>query len=175
MIDDDPEAFGALFELHGRRIYNYCFRRTGDWATAQDLTSIVFLECWRRRKAAPDDLLPWLYGIATNVCRRQWRSLARYRMALRRLPPPDRSPGFDDEALDRLEDERRMQWVLAVLSELPRREQDVLALCLWAELSYDEAAAALEIPVGTVRSRLARARSRLERRLAQEELVNDAP
>jgi RNA polymerase sigma factor (sigma-70 family) len=176
---DDADAFGALFECHGRRIYNYCFRRTGDWAAAEDLTSVVFLECWRCREAAPggDELLPWLFGIATNVCRRQWRSLARHRAAMRRLPPPAETPGFADEAVERMEDERRMREVLAVVSQLPRREQDVLALCVWAELSYAEAATALEIPIGTVRSRLARARARLEgglERVLDEEVANDA-
>jgi RNA polymerase sigma factor (sigma-70 family) len=176
---DDADAFGELFECHARRIYNYCFRRTGDWALAEDLTSVVFLECWRRRAVAPegDDLIPWLFGIATNVCRRQWRSLARHRAALKRLPPAEEAPGFADEMVERLDDERRMRAVLEAVSQLPRREQDVLALCAWAELTYAEAAAALGVPVGTVRSRLARARARLEGsldRVREEEVANDA-
>ena len=164
----DPEAFGALFQRHSRAIYNYCFRRTGDWARAQDLTSVVFLECWRRRDIdlAEDKVLPWLFGIATNVCRTQRRSVARHRAALRRLPPPDPEPEFADETLDRLEDEHRMRTLLAFVSRLPKREQDVLALCVWADLSYADAATALQIPVGTVRSRLARARSRLRAEVA---------
>ena len=164
----DPEAFGALFQRHSRAIYNYCFRRTGDWARAQDLTSVVFLECWRRRDIdlAEDKVLPWLFGIATNVCRTQRRSVARHRAALRRLPPPDPEPEFADETLDRLEDEERMRVLLAFVARLPKHEQDVLALCVWAELSYEEAATALRIPVGTVRSRLARARARLRAQVA---------
>src|SRR5712691_3358610 len=106
----DADAFGLLFERHARGVYNYCFRRTGDWARAQDLTSVVFLECWRRRGIAleRDKVLPWLLGIATNVCRTERRSLARHRAALGRLPPPDRAFEFTDDALDRLEDERCM-------------------------------------------------------------------
>ena len=53
-----------------------------------------------------------------------------------------------------------MQTVLRAIAKLPRREQDVLALCAWAKLSYEEAAVALGVPVGTVRSRLSRARAR---------------
>jgi RNA polymerase sigma factor (sigma-70 family) len=71
---------------------------------------------------------------------------------------------------------RRMRSVLRSLAGLPKREQDVLALCAWADLSYEEAAIALALPVGTVRSRLSRARARM-RELACEtghEVVNEA-
>ncbi len=69
--DGDADAFGLLFERHATAIYNFCFRRIGDWAAAEDLLSIVFLEAWRRRdkELPPDKVLPWLYGIATNVVR----------------------------------------------------------------------------------------------------------
>jgi RNA polymerase sigma factor (sigma-70 family) len=166
----DADSFGLLFERHGRRIYNYCFRRTGNWTRAEDLTSVVFLECWRRREVSleGDKVLPWLLGVATNVCRNQRRSLARHQAALKRLPRPESTSDFADDILERLEDEQRMHAVLSVCSRLPRREQDVLALCLWAGLSYEDAAAALRIPVGTVRSRLARARRRLRRELGEE-------
>jgi RNA polymerase sigma-70 factor, ECF subfamily len=166
----DADAFGLLFERHGRSVYNYCFRRTGNWARAEDLTSVVFLECWRRREVSleGDKVLPWLLGVAANVCRNQRRSLARHQAALRRLPPPESTSDFADDILERLEDEQRMRAVLTVFSRLPRRDQDVLALCLWAGLSYEDAAAALRIPVGTVRSRLARARRRLRGELGEE-------
>jgi len=169
----DADAFGLLFERHGRSVYNYCFRRTGNWTRAEDLTSVVFLECWRRRHVSLEGgkALPWLLGIATNVCRNQRRSLARHQAALRRLPLPESTSDFADETLERLEDEQRMRAVLSVVSRLPKREQDVLALCLWCELSYRDAAAALQIPVGTVRSRLARARARLREGLGTEKAV----
>jgi len=159
----DADAFGLLFERHAKAIYNYCFRRTGDWALAEDLLSVVFLEAWRRRKKElePGMVLPWLYGIATNVLRNQWRSQRRYAAALRRVPGARDEPGFADAAESRIDDERRMREVLAVVAKLPRREQDVFALCAWAGLSYEEAATALGVPVGTVRSRLSRARARL--------------
>lgn len=159
----DADAFGLLFDRHARAIYNYCFRRVGDWATAEDLLSIVFLEAWRRRdkQLPPDMVLPWLYGIATNVVRNRRRSERRHAAALRRVPPLEPEQDFAEEAAERADDERRMADALRLLAALPRREQDIVALCAWAELSYDEAAAALGIPVGTVRSRLSRARARL--------------
>jgi RNA polymerase sigma factor (sigma-70 family) len=158
-----PDGFGTLFERHGRAIYNYCFRRTADWAGAEDLTSIVFLEAWRKRgdiRLDGDSMLPWLYGVATNVLRNRNRSLRRYRAALQRLPQEHESD-FAADAAERLDDERQMRHVLAAFRLLPKSDQEVLALCVWSGLSYEQAAVALDLPVGTVRSRLSRARRRL--------------
>jgi RNA polymerase sigma factor (sigma-70 family) len=159
----DAEAFAALFERHSQAIYNVCFRRRANWAVAEDLTSIVFLEAWRRRgKSLPPGMVrAWLHGIATFVVRNRWRTELRYRRALGRLPREAATPDFAADVEARLADESRMAVLLERLRELPTREQDVLALCVWSELTYEEAAIALGIPVGTVRSRLSRARSRL--------------
>jgi RNA polymerase sigma factor (sigma-70 family) len=177
-VEGEPEAFGVLFERHARAVYNYLFRRTADWALAEDLASIVFLEAWRRRAEVElerDLALPWLLGVAMNVLRNRRRSQWRYRAALQRLPR-DRGESFADDVHERIDDERRMRSLLNALAELPKREQDVVALCIWSELSYEDAAAALDLPVGTVRSRLSRARARM-RELAVEsghEVVNEA-
>ncbi len=159
----DRDAFGVLFERYARPIYNYCFRRVGSWATAEDMLSVVFLEAWRRRdkKLPPEKVLPWLYGIATNVMRNQRRSERRYAAALRRLPSIDPEPDFAGRADERIDDEQHAQRALSLIARLPQREQDVFVLCAWMELSYDEAAVALDLRIGTVRSRLSRARARL--------------
>jgi RNA polymerase sigma factor (sigma-70 family) len=159
----DADAFGLLFERHAMAIYNFCFRRVGEWAVAEDLLSIVFLEAWRRRDKEPpsDKVLPWLYGIATNVIRNRRRSERRFSAALRRVPKPDSEPSFDELADARIDDVRQMERVRALVERLPRHEQDVFALCAWSELSYEDAALALDVPIGTVRSRLSRARTRL--------------
>jgi RNA polymerase sigma factor (sigma-70 family) len=161
--DGDAAAFGVLFERHARAVYNFCFRRTADWAVAEDLTSIVFLEAWRRRgevRLKDGRALPWLLGVATNVLRNRRRSERRHRAALERLTL-EHSPDFADDADARLDDERRMRVALRSVSKLPQREREVIALCAWAGLSYEDAAVALGLPVGTVRSRLSRARARL--------------
>jgi RNA polymerase sigma-70 factor (ECF subfamily) len=160
----DSEAFGMLFERHGRTIYNYCFRRVGSWAVAEDLVSIVFLEAWRRvDKPLPSGKeLPWLFGIATNVVRNRRRSERRYAAALRRVSQPSSEPSFADDSNERIDDEKLTGRALALLARLPRREQEVFALCAWSGLSYEDAAVALHIPVGTVRSRVSRARARLQ-------------
>jgi RNA polymerase sigma-70 factor (ECF subfamily) len=159
----DADAFGLLFERHAKAIYNFCFRRTGSWDAGEDLLSIVFLEAWRRRdrELPHDKVLPWLYGIATNVVRNRRRSERRFRKALARVPAPRPETGFESDAEERLDDERRMTDALDLLAELPRHEQEVFVLCAWSGLSYKDAALALELPVGTVRSRLSRARRRL--------------
>ena len=160
----DSEAFGMLFERHARTIYNFCFRRVGDWATAEDLVSIVFLEAWRRLdKPLPNGKeLPWLFGIATNVVRNRRRTERRHAAALKRVPEPSPNPSFADDSDQRVDDEELMGRALGLVARLPRREQEVFALCAWSELSYEDAAIALRIPVGTVRSRLSRARARLQ-------------
>lgn len=164
----DADAFGVLFTHHAREMYNYCFRRTADWAVAEDLTSIVFLEAWRRRdkELMPDKVLPWLYGIANNVVRTRRRSARRYAAALERVGTSPPTPDFSDDLLERLGDQEQMAAALRVVAKLPLRQQDVLALCVWSGLDYEAAAAVLDVPVGTVRSRLSRARSRLRELLA---------
>ena len=163
-LEGSSDAFGALFERHAPSVYNLCFRRTGDWALAEDLTSAVFLETWRKRHKVTlwdGSLRPWLLGVAVNWVRNQGRSLRRYENALKRLPRSANTADFSEELTSRLDDERRMVSILQLVTRLPQREQDVLALCVWSELSYEAAAAALNVPVGTVRSRLARARIRI--------------
>ena len=163
-VAGDAPAFGELFERHARAIYVFAFRRTADWSLAEDITSVVFLEAWRRRgdvRLVHESALPWLYGVATNVLRNTRRSLRRHKAALDRLPL-ETEPDFADGASDRLDDQSRMRVILTAYGALPRREQEVVVLCRWSGLSYEEAAVALNVPIGTVRSRLARARRRLQ-------------
>jgi RNA polymerase sigma factor (sigma-70 family) len=125
--------------------------------------SVVFLEAWRHHdKELPGDaVLPWLYGIATNVVRNRWRSQRRHRAALQRMPAAGDEPDFAPTADARADSDSAVVALLGLLAALPRREQDVFVLCAWSGLTYDEAALALDLPVGTVRSRLSRARARL--------------
>ena len=163
------DLFSVLFERHAKAIYNYCFRQTGSWSVAEDLVSVVFLEAMRRHRTVSlhqDSALPWLYGVATNVCRNSLRSTRRHRAALARIH--DELADTEDPAdrvAARVDDERRMRELREAVKTLPRREQEVLALVAWSGLDYAAAAAALDIPVGTVRSRLSRARARLSAQL----------
>ncbi len=162
-------AFGLLFDRPARAVYNHCFRLTASWSTAEDLTSAVFLQAWRQRgrvRLHGDSCRGWLLAVATNVVRGERRSARRRLALLRRLPPPGTVPDPADEVAGRLDDERRMVEVLAAVRRLPRGQQEAVALCLWAGLSYPEAAAALGVAEGTVRSRVSRARAQLAGLLA---------
>ncbi len=165
----DEEAFGKIFDRHANRIFSYCFQRTADRDTAQDLTSIVFLEAWRRRRDAVfagDLVLAWLYGIALNVLRNQRRSQRRYQSALARLPRGEVQPDFTEEAVARVAAEETMRLIAGLVQVIPERERECLVLCTWQGLTSSEAAVALGVPPETVRSRLHRAHERLRKQLA---------
>ncbi|HEY2310336.1 MAG TPA: RNA polymerase sigma factor, partial [Gaiellaceae bacterium] len=104
---------------------------------------------------------PWLLGVTANLLRNQRRGGRRASTALGRLNAREVQPDHSDETLGRIADEAQMAEVQAVVEQLPEHERDVLALCVWAGLDYEEAAIALGVPVGTVRSRLSRARTHL--------------
>jgi RNA polymerase sigma factor (sigma-70 family) len=160
----EANAFGVLFERHGPAVLQFCFRRTADAVLAEDLTSIVFLEAWRKRgrlELFQESARPWLFGVALNVVRSQYRAQRRHSDALARLPAPAPAEPESDRANARIDAEREMRIVLDTVSKLNRREREVLELCVWAELSPEEAASSLGISVGAVRSRLSRARRRL--------------
>ena len=171
----DAEAFALLFQRHAKAVYNYCFRRTGEWATAEDLTSIVFLEAWRQRgKSLPaDKVRAWLLGIATFALHHRWRAERRHRSALERIRHDREVADLSLDIEDRIDDQGVMQALLAEVRRLPRHYQDVIVLCCWAGLSYEEAAVALGVPVGTVRSRLSRARTRLRELRGSSEPYNE--
>jgi RNA polymerase sigma-70 factor (ECF subfamily) len=171
----DPEVFRELFVEHSRSVYNHAFRLTGTWSAAEDVVSLTFLEAWRLRKrvdAGPDggSLRPWLLGIATNVARNVRRAARRHDGVLARLPRAEPVPDPADEITARIDDRDRLARVGVALTALRGPEREVLALCVWAGLDYTEAARALGVPIGTVRSRLSRARTRLARLAAAGKL-----
>lgn len=161
----DPGAFAELFDEYARSVYNHAFRLTADWATAEDVMAATYLQAWRSRERVTEEggsLRPWLLGIATNEARNHIRSNRRYRRVAAALLASDFTvPDHADEVAGRLDDSRRIAAAIDALARLRRAEREVLTLCLWEGLDYESAAEALGVPVGTVRSRLSRARARL--------------
>ncbi|MFE7775763.1 RNA polymerase sigma factor [Streptomyces sp. NPDC057445] len=170
----ESSAFAELFDSYARAVYNHAFRLTADWSTAEDVMAATFMEAWRLRDRVDPEggsLRPWLLGIATNTARNQYRSNRRYRAAANAAAAAELSvPDHADEVADRVDDRRRLATALTALASLRRPEREVIALCLGEGLDYEAAAEALGIPVGTVASRLSRARKRL-RVLAEADLA----
>ncbi len=160
--------FEALYTAQVGRIYGFLARRVGA-NMAEDLTAQTFVEAWAGRDrfdAARGGPVGWLFGIATNLLRRQRRQEESQLRAFARLGV-EPTETFDEAALvDRIMVREGWRQVAAVLAELSDVDRDILTLAGWAKLSYDEISAALEVPVGTVKSRLSRARTQLARRLA---------
>ena len=164
-VDGDADAFAQLYDRHARAIYNFLYRRTASWSDAEDLTSAVFLQAWRRRSEVVLDresALPWLLRTADYTVRNDWRSKMRYRRALaaaERLPTE--IGDHADEVAGRIDDDERIRAARASLKHLRRQEREIIELCVWAGLDQAAAAVALDVPIGTVKSRLSRARKRL--------------
>ncbi|MFB9553534.1 RNA polymerase sigma factor [Streptomyces roseoviridis] len=173
----DRAAFAEIFDAHARVVYAHAVRTTGDRALAEDVMSLTFLEAWRLRDGLGNEVRnvrAWLLGIATNVMRNTARASRRHREAMSRLPPPEALPDFSDEVVGQMADAQRLAAVARALQRLKRTEREVFTLVVWSDLGYAAAAEALGIPVGTVRSRLSRAREKL-RRLVEAELAVPPP
>jgi RNA polymerase sigma-70 factor (ECF subfamily) len=174
-----PGAFGAIFDRHATVVHRYLIRRVGaDEADA--LVGDVFRIAFERRQHFDPDRAsarPWLYGIATNLVARRQRTEARRLRATARLAAV-RAPTFDPADAVAAAVDAGTLWprVAEALTALPAGERDALLLHAWEGLSYAEVADALDLPVGTVRSRLNRARRRL-RELAgpSGEQLDDQP
>ncbi|ATL83016.1 RNA polymerase sigma factor [Streptomyces malaysiensis subsp. malaysiensis] len=169
----DPDAFRQLFDEYASVVYRHAVRLTGNWAMADDIVSLTFLEAWRLRERlfpGDDSPRPWLLGIATNVTRNTARAARRHQAALARLPPPGPVPDFADEVAQRLADTEELAAAQRALRTMRRGEREVFTLCVWEGLDAATAAEALGVAVGTVRARLSRARKRL-RKLTELELI----
>jgi RNA polymerase sigma factor (sigma-70 family) len=164
----EPDQFAVIFDRHAAEIHRYACRRLGAQAAA-DVLSEVFLAAFRSRlRYWPErsDARPWLYGIASNVISDHLRAIRRDARLRAALPEPRPSELHADEISDRLAAREQAPQLMDALRQLPAADRELVLLIAWAELSYSEAAEALEIPEGTVRSRLHRARAKLRKSLA---------
>lgn len=174
----DPPAFGIIFERHFGSINGYLRRRFDD-ELAKDLTAETFFVAFDRRSRFDQSYAnsrPWLFGIATNLAHNHRR---RERRELRALAATTPEFGRGIEGVEGRVDAERMRGLLAQsLADLTSEEMNVLGLLVWAELNQAEIAEALSIPLGTVKSRLSRARERLRAALGfspQREPVDREP
>ena len=159
----DPEQFAVLFHRHAPAILRYVRRRIGPHA-ADDVVAEAFLVAFRQRDrydADYRDALPWLYGIASNLVGRHWRAEVRQLRLLARTGTDPVAESFADR-IDAVVSAGTAKARLAgALAGLPASQRHALLLVAWGDLTYDQVATATGVPLGTVQSRVSRARKRL--------------
>jgi RNA polymerase sigma factor (sigma-70 family) len=156
----EPEVFATLYDGHAPPLHRYVARRLGD-ENADDVVAETFLIAFRQRHRYDRtrvEALPWLYGIAGNLIARHRRAESRALRAWARSGPDPATPSHADHVAARVT-------AAAALAGLAAKDREVLLLVTWADLSYEQVAAALDIPLGTVRSRLNRARRKVRQAL----------
>jgi len=164
----DPERFAVLVRRHGAAITRYVTRRLGTDA-ADDVAAETFLVAFRQRASYANDgrdCLPWLYGIATRLCHRHWRSETRQLRLLARTGADPVTEPFTERVEARVTASAVKPRLAEALSRLPKAQRDALLLFTWADLTYDQIATATGVQLGTVQSRISRARRRLREQLA---------
>lgn len=163
-----PQAFADVFDAEFPGVYRYIRRRVGE-GRAEDLASETFLVAYRRwdRFDSNKPVRPWLYGIATNLVRHYRRSEVRQLRAYARTGVDPVTTGIEEEAIGHVEGARLGRSLAACLAELRPSDRDILLLRAWADLTDQEIAAAMSLPIGTVKSRLSRVRDRIRGSLEQ--------
>ena len=164
----DPERFAVLVRRHAPAIQRYVTRRIGREA-AEDVAAETFLIAFRQRGYYTDDgrdCLPWLYGIVTRLAHRHWRSETRQLNLLARTGIDPVTEPFTDRVDAEVSANAAKARLAAAVARLPAGQRDALLLLVWADLSYDQIARATGVPMGTVQSRISRARRRLRKQLA---------
>ncbi len=163
----DPEAFEEIFERHFDPLLRYCRHRAGHHV-GEEVAARTMVIAFERRESYDGrnaSARGWLFGIATNLIRHHFRDERVHLLALARLPLDPEI--VDDNDTDRIDAERSRPELAAAIADLAPAERDAFLLAVIAQLSYPEIAGALAIPVGTVRSRINRARRKLRERMSE--------
>jgi RNA polymerase sigma-70 factor (ECF subfamily) len=165
---EEPKAFELVFDRHFGAVHRYLHRRAGR-DLADDLAAETFALAFERRAScrATGTVLPWLYGIATNLLRHRWRAERRQLRALARSGV-DGWAAYEGEAPEWVDGSPPDGALARALAVMRPRERDALLLFALADLSYEEIASALDVPIGTVRTWLHRARLTARRELGTE-------
>lgn len=164
---DSPEAFGELYDRHASIIYRYAARRVGDFV-AEDVTSETFLVAWEQLESydlAREDARPWLFGITTNLLRRHHRAEAKVLRHAARASSREAMADETDRIAAQVDAAVAAGRIAKTLKGMAAIDRETLLLYAWADLTYEGIALAMEVPVGTVRSRLNRARRGLRTQL----------
>jgi RNA polymerase sigma-70 factor (ECF subfamily) len=171
----DPASFAAIYDRYAHEVHRFVLRRLGS-DLADDLTADTFVAAFRhhdRFDSARASARPWLFGIAANLVGKHRRTEVRALRAVARLQADPVSASWEGSVWEDSTDERLVASsagpaLATALAKLSVADRHVLLLIAWADLSYAEVAEALAIPIGTVRSRLSRARRRVRLSLAHD-------
>jgi len=158
----EPEAFGLIYDRHAATLLRFLGRRAGA-KVAEELVGELFRIAFERRKtydASRASALPWLYGIGSNLLLKHRRGEARRLRASARMAAAG-GVAYRRASAAALDARLLFPRVADAIESLPHSEREVLLLFAWEELPYESVAEALELPIGTVRSRLNRARALL--------------
>ncbi|WP_298229314.1 sigma-70 family RNA polymerase sigma factor [Gryllotalpicola sp.] len=169
-------AFAAIFDRHRVRVFRKAYRSIQNAADAEDVVAMVFLEAWKKRddvRFVDGSVLPWLLAMTGYVTLNVERSKRRHGIALSKLPLDEAERDWSEDVSEDLD--RAHQWaqVRTAIARLGERDQVMLQLAIVDDLSTQEVAAALDIPVGTVKSRLSRARTRLREEFDKAGIASD--
>jgi RNA polymerase sigma-70 factor (ECF subfamily) len=161
----DPDQFGKIFEAHFNALYLFCQRRVGR-ASAEDVAGEVFVRAFEQRRRydlGRSSARPWLYGIALNIIRNEARRQDRQSRAVNRVASElyVSRCSLEENLIDQIGTRQELTDVIAALDGLKDAELEVLLLYVWERLSYEEIALVVDVPVGTVRSRIHHARRHL--------------
>lgn len=158
------ESFGLIFDRHRDRIFRHAYSVLADAATAEEVTAMVFYEAWRKREAirlVDDSTLAWLLVTTNFTIKNVNRQQRRYKQFLNQLPEPAAATDIAHEVTEKYEQREEEQCIRTAFYKLNAAGRDVLTLCVIQELSLSQAASALGVPEGTVKSRLSRAKAKL--------------
>jgi RNA polymerase sigma factor (sigma-70 family) len=168
----DPEAFREIFERHAAAVHAYARKRIG--TAGEEILAQTFLTAFEKRTRFDSSYAsarPWLLGIATNLIRHHLREEREHLTALRRIGPERSATPVEDDA--RLDAERMKPTLIDALLALSDEDRETFLLLALGQLTYEEVASALGIPIGTVRSRIHRARMHLRERVPGWRAIDD--
>lgn len=166
MRSGDVDAWGLIFDRHAQRAYRFGSRFVGDRAEAEDVLSDTFLEVWRSLKSFKvhgESALPILLAISRRVCQKRARTSGRAERTIRlTMQHPTSMPDIA-EAVGAASDARERQaWLRQHVAAMPIEFRDAFELVIFAEMPYQMVANLLDVPLGTVKSRMSRGRQMLE-------------
>jgi len=169
-LGGDGAAFGEIFDRHRDRVTRHSRRLVTSSHDVDDVVAVTFLEAWRKRekvRLVEGSVLPWLLVTATHSAQNLSRGIRRHRALLQRLPvdpiQPDHAQNSEGGAASE------------ALTALSLADRQVIVLCVLEGFSTNEAAAALGVPPGTVKSRLSRAKQRLAQRVTPQTRMTTQP